>query len=263
MNDLETLLEKAAREPEARPAFYAALLDADIYVLGEPTEPHSFTPEGDLPEGASVGLHNWTDADGQDYIPIFTSRDVMEKSLQTPAPYLRVTATSLLEMTRGARLILNPLSRPAKEFLPEEVANLLDSNSGYRAEETTLESGTSVEIGQPAEHPTELCEALARLFAKSSGVKSASLALMRTPGATPEFSYVIAIDIKDPSTLSALGQQVGAVIETCDTHDRPVDLITFEPQSRNLAEIVAQSTTPFYVRQKKGLFQSLFRPGRA
>jgi hypothetical protein len=264
MNKLETLLHRASIDPEARPEFMTVFLQSDLYILGQSlNDAESTTAPNKLAAGSHLEIQNWSDRVGDTFIPIFSSLEVLQSSVTEDTKYVKLSAADLLEITRGSRLILNPASAPAKEFLPGEIDQLLGTGAGYAPESRTLGKETSIEVGQPSEYPLDLCDDLSKLFARYNAVRSAHLALMRTPGEHPEFSYVIALDTGKGNNIGELGPKIGAIAADCATCNHPVDLVTFAPESRELAEIVAQSAPPFYTRQKRSLFQAIFRPGRA
>ena len=62
MNTLEDLLKKAASEPESRPAFYAALLSSQVFVIGQKE-----------PVSNQVQIEHWEKEDGSQVIPFFSS----------------------------------------------------------------------------------------------------------------------------------------------------------------------------------------------
>ncbi|MGR7921108.1 SseB family protein [Zobellella denitrificans] len=140
-NRLEHMLRLAADEPAHRPEFMHVLMDSTVYVLGT-----AGADEGtvDLPTGSKIGIQHWERQDGGTAIPFFTSLEILQKSIETEQSYLALPAKALFEMTLGTNLFLNPRSPYGKEFVPEEVKNLLALGIGHAPTQRTVQKETKV-----------------------------------------------------------------------------------------------------------------------
>src|SRR3990172_7157059 len=100
-NELEAALMRAAADPAARPAFYKALVGAQVLIVpaGEPPP----LVNGVLKEAAKLALAQ-IEIEGQPHIPLFSS----EARLPQGTRYLALATSDLFTMTKGAHLILNP-----------------------------------------------------------------------------------------------------------------------------------------------------------
>ena len=127
-------LERAAQEPAQRPAFYRALMKADVFVIGHTDQP-DLNAHGHhtIPAGANVSLVNWEKADGTPVIPFFSHLEALQRAIDDETSYLSLPARSLFELTRGATLFLNPKSDHGKEFVPHEIEALLDTGMNQKA----------------------------------------------------------------------------------------------------------------------------------
>jgi hypothetical protein len=163
--NLEQLLAAAATDPAQRPVFTTTLLDSDVYVLG--------TVDGEVVDGvaqagASMRIVGATDSEGE-LTPFFTSEEALQAYLAanpgTDPELVRLGCRALLQMTQGARLVLNPASPYGKLFVPEEVAALLAGEEpGVRT--VVLQEDRQVLIGAPANIPPDLPAVLSRFFAQ-------------------------------------------------------------------------------------------------
>jgi hypothetical protein len=123
---LEELLAAAANDPARTPAFLRLLIESTVLVPG--------VPNPDDPTGRSVNLSELTNPAGKKAQPFYTSEERLQDTV-TAVPgfeshYFALRCHDLFTMTRGATLILNPHSAAGKEFLPAEIANLLDPVPG-------------------------------------------------------------------------------------------------------------------------------------
>ena len=81
-------------------------------------------------------------------MPFFSSLEGLHASSQAEQPYLALPATSLLEMTQGTALVLNPDSPYGREFTPEEVAFLLPGDLDHQpVQRRVMPTGTSIVFG--------------------------------------------------------------------------------------------------------------------
>ncbi|MBZ8143382.1 endopeptidase IV, partial [Rubrivivax gelatinosus] len=205
---LERALREAATDPARRPAFFELLLQSTVFVVGRSEGPAG---EALLAPGEGVALQEWRKGDGTSVIPFFTTLKGLQRATPRDVPYLAMAARGLFELTRGATLTLDPMSVYGKEFAPDEVAALLRMGADAPMDERVLDREVRVTIGQPAQLPTEMLEALRRHFSGNAQVRAAYLALMRNPadGEDPRFVVGIAGDGDVRSTFKA----AGAVVE--------------------------------------------------
>ncbi|NSL43307.1 enhanced serine sensitivity protein SseB C-terminal domain-containing protein, partial [Streptomyces sp. 8P21H-1] len=106
------------------------------------------------------------------------------------ARYVGIPCRAFWETTRGATLVLNPHSAHGKEFLPGEVAHLLDGAASVTSR--VVERGTEVMVGRPAHVPPGMEDALSALFARHDAVDEAVLGWKVTPSANDQ-SYLLVV----------------------------------------------------------------------
>jgi hypothetical protein len=99
-------------------------------------------------------------------------------------------------------------------------------------------------IGQPANYPTDLVEALKRLFAGRTDVERAWLAHFHNPARDEKAHTLVALDADgDWDEISAA---VGIVVQSTPLPDPPVDLLRIT--GRGGVEDYFKSIEPFYER---------------
>jgi len=258
-NQLERLLRLAAKEPAHRPEFYRVLLDSPVFVLGSTDD--EAMGEKYLEEGSSLSLVNWEKEDGGSVIPFFSSFDTLQASIEEDVNYLELPARALFEMTQGAHLIMNPHSEFGKEFLPDEVALLLDDQLGTQSEVRTIEKETEVMMGQPEQYPVHLVDSLTTLFSKHDVVKAAYLGLIHDT--TQDEQPNLIIGLQGDGDFDAVIREAGTVAWDTTDEDEVVDFIVIDKEDDGIAEYFLNETKPFYERSWGSKITPFTEPGQA
>lgn len=246
MNDLETALVAAAKDEAARPAFYEILLRSTVLVVpvGEPPE----VVDGVAPRDTTLSLAN-IPINGQPHIPFFSS----EERLTPGTQFLGLAAKVLFEVTRGSHLVLNPGSDYGKVFLPTEVAALLDGSLFEPSQTFTAKAGSKQLIGQPADYPHSMADAVARFLATQPAVEKAFLAQHFIEGVHTKPAILIAV-VAPEHGFEKLAGSIGVIAKETHQSEKAVDISRLAPGRlgyfRNLP--------PIYVREKKGWLGRLF-----
>jgi len=118
-NHLEDALKKAVSAPEAREAFYEALMASSVYVVGREEPQEDGSP-------AHVQLKQWQQPDGYMALPFFASLDSLRELLGDDEPYLSLPAVELFKSAGDVTLVLTT-PEGSKAFKPDEIAALLSS----------------------------------------------------------------------------------------------------------------------------------------
>jgi len=118
-NKLEALLQAAAKDPKAAPAFYQALLDSEIYILTldvpiAPGETRSLQPR----EKVNIAT---VDFQGLKWHPAFTSKPRISDYVKEPESCLGAVARDLFAMLPHSNFWLNPLSECQKPLPASEI----------------------------------------------------------------------------------------------------------------------------------------------
>lgn len=246
VNTLEQLLMSAGTDPAARPAFYRALPEHELFVVTEgpvPERKQSIVLEENTP--LQVRL---LDLDGTLHAPVFTSVERISTVAPFELGYVAMAGRAVLTMLRGKPLVMNPGSEYGKIFTPEEVDSILDG-SIFDPQERPDVGGKQILLGQPKDYPHHVTEPLRRLLATRREVKAAYLA----------HAFIADMD-KDPHTLIGLDvfgdwqrviEEVGVVVREVVKPGEIVDLVRLSPNANDtIGRYLQQQTTPFYRRKK-------------
>lgn len=127
-NALERALRLGADDPTQRLRFYVLLLEFKLFTLTAT----DLGIEGDVVARADtqVLLKMWPRADNSVYIPVFTSLNALQHAIKGDDRFIAMDGRTLLEITRGKTLILNPYGPYSKELAPEEIDSLLSQDAG-------------------------------------------------------------------------------------------------------------------------------------
>lgn len=118
-NLLEIALKNAADDPAAGPVFYRELMESKVLIVPAGEKPRIVN--GVVRANSQISIANLM-FDGKPHVPFFSS----EKRVPAGTEFLMLDARALFEITCGAPLVLNPGQPYGKQFLPDEVARLLD-----------------------------------------------------------------------------------------------------------------------------------------
>lgn len=237
MTPLEDLLVAAAKDPTRRSAFYRALLASDVLVLG-------------TVDGARLDAHVLETPEGP-ALATFTSADRILDGGRGGAPYVGMNAQALFgSLHEGSRAVLNPWSAFGEELPPEEIA-WLKAGAPASAQEMVLPAGSSIFIGQPAQRPEALLEAMRQLFERLSPVQEAYLAQVFSPGRNPGPHCVIGVRT-DGSGLRALVEEMaGLARETLGAHE-VVDFVEVKVDGTSEIERYMLRNSTSFCRRRDG-----------
>jgi hypothetical protein len=157
-NELEQSILNAVNDPRTTEEFYTKLLWADLYILTDGSEP---IQEEDG-ENATV---NFVTLDSG-HIGIFSSLSRIhdKKVIKGEVPYITLKSQDFFTITKGAPIVLNPFSDYPKEFLPQEVNDLLNGTIFKQLEEEIDQSLSPEELEELGKLFTSACKRQAKLI---------------------------------------------------------------------------------------------------
>lgn len=243
-NSLEAALQRAATSPADRPAFYRELLASRVLII--PAEMPDME-NGRIKEGQELKL-SALEHEGKQYVPFFTSAS----RIQGSNPYLELGARNFLEMTRGARLVLNPGAKYGKEFAPEEVEAMLTGRMFEPEAQYEAKKDEQIIIGQPVQVPHALLAELSKFFATQDKVKRAWLAWYHQPSREQKPGYLLAIETSKGVDFRALSGTTGVVLKGAHDGKDYIDIVQY---TDNGLSSYFTKQAPFY---KASLWRRLF-----
>jgi hypothetical protein len=123
-NDIELLMQAAAKDPGAVAAFYRKLMDAELYIL-TPDVPATPGRRRQLKHHEKINVAT-VEFQGVRWHPAFTSRVRISDYIKEPETCLGAVARDLFDLLPGSNFWLNPLSECQKP-LPASEIELLKS----------------------------------------------------------------------------------------------------------------------------------------
>ena len=242
---LERLLARATQDPREESAFFRALLKATVYAHS------SSTDRLDIHADRIRFVQFPRPDNGQLVLPFFTDEKKASFAASSAVRILALKGRHLLELTRGATLMLNPNDTPCILY-PEEVDALLRTGCIARIEKFTVEEGTAPLVGPPmSDPPSWLIDALITALAKLPFIQLAYIAgLYKRTEEPRQTGFLIAIGGDQQDAERAIHAVTVFLQPLCQQHDGPaVDMTHFDAAAGEVPEWVSTfSLAPFYDR---------------
>lgn len=236
-SELEERLEQARGNPEADQQFFTYLLEATVY---------AHVPISD--DSPKLRFIQFRHPDGFDALPFFTSESRAVVAAGKSARIVTFTGRELLEITRGATLMLNPNDGGAVLY-PEEIESLLTHGTIVKLKKDPWIGGP-LWFGSPDRPPSWLIPVLIRTLERQSSVMWAYL-IQTAPEANPEAISLLIV-------LGVAPSQAERAARACLTSMQPeiqrslpdvaIDLTMFDPDQALPDFVVGSGVKPFYQR---------------
>jgi hypothetical protein len=233
-NELEQALVKAVKIPSTAPDFYRLLLESDLLVLGTAEGQENATESFSLAPGSNLRLVTGL-KDGHPYLPVFSSVLRMQDFVKQESKYLSINGRALLDLTRGAPVILNPASEYGKELTAAQVEQLLGPSRPQRPV-----------IGE-AEYPMPLVEALTRVFAANPLVEAARMIQVTFADRAQEPHPLVGIEASPSIDFRALVDAIQQETESA-APGAVFDVHRIDRAFSNSVTDALLQAEPFYVR---------------
>lgn len=236
-SELEERLERARGNPEADQEFFLYLLEATVY---------AHAPISD--DSAKFRLLQFKHPDGFDALPFFTSESKAAVAAGKSARIVTFTGRELLEITRGATLMLNPNDGGAVLY-PEEVESLLATGTIVQVRKDPW-TGGPVWFGSPDRQPVWLVPVLTRTLTQQSSVESAYL-IQTAPEASPEAVSLLIVLSVEPGHAERAARACLTSMQPEIQRSPPelaIDLTVFDPAQGIPDFVVGSGVEPFYQR---------------
>jgi hypothetical protein len=249
VNHLEKSLMLAVTNPSSRPQFYRDLLEADIFIIqsGE----NNFNIQNNvLQQGSQLKIQH-IEKDGKSWLPIFSSLPRLQQFIRSETKYLQLKAKDFFEITHGAHVVLNPNFDYGKEFIPQEIEQLLDGSIFKPSQTYVAKKETKVLIGQPAVYPTKLVKALSEYFATNKYVNRAHLVQFQNPESGEKPHLLIGIDAS--GDFEKVFGDAGVIGSEVMGKDEIIDFIRLD--NSGFSQNIINSTKPIY---QKSFLKKIF-----
>ncbi len=235
-NELQRLLELACTEPAYGPTFYRCLLESEVYAL-VPAPIHR--PDD------RVRFIMWKGADGIQVLPYFASREQVHRVLTSATKEYKINGRLLLEVTRGATLVLNPNEPCDCRLSPAEIDALLLYGTVSSPESYRVEQETKFAFDIPERMPQALIHSLVVLYAQHPSVLRAYLVIFWPIDEPEKQAYLIGLRLSDDAFAEQIVRESSAVMQDVPP-DLPADVVTFSTDNDSTLQAMASATAPFY-----------------
>lgn len=241
-NQLETSLRKAATEAAYRPEFHKRLLSENLVVLTTGTTLNEGIQTLEI--DTSVNIFSFNDG----IIPVFTSTEkIFDKGIvKEEVSFLEMKGEDLFNIAKGATFILNPYSDYGKELLPNEIESMLNGaifTDGSK--KIVADKDTKVQLGQPANYPTDIVNSLNILFANTPAVKKAYLGWIFIPSSGQPPHYIFALDIDGEA--QKIINEAGFIAKQFLNSEDIIDFAQIDSKN-GVSDYFVKETKPFYQR---------------
>jgi hypothetical protein len=161
----------------------------------------NFGPPGErtLKQSENLPLVSWKKGE-QNMIPMFTSLPLLQqiaKQAGQALPYFALKGKDLFAVLAAGPLpaVLNPNCPVGKEFFVEEMRDIASGKFFEAAKPEVVQKERKVMLGQPAEYPHKLVEALKRHLGTQPRVEAAYLAQIAdsSSGVPPHLIFAISL----------------------------------------------------------------------
>lgn len=221
-NSLERLLTRAAQDPREEPAFFQALLKAIVY---------AHIPASDRLNVERIRFVQFHRPDnGQLVLPFFTDEKKARRTRGAAERVIALSGRSLLELTRGATLMLNPNENRCVLY-PEEIDTLLRTGFIASLAKFNVEKEAAPLVGPPTDEPPSwLIDALITALAKLSYVQVAYIIGVYTRSEAPQQTgYLIALGGEGHHAERAIHAVTAILQPLCQENNGPVvDMTHFD-----------------------------------
>lgn len=241
--ELVEIMNKFANERNA---------ENEILLIEKITQAHFLTPiimEGEIENGiikagGTISFKMLNNNSGESFFMAFTDWEELakwskEKEQTLISKYDDLKSMVLKDTKRVKGFVINPYSQNIV-ITPELMQYFSQTRS-----EIVIKKDTKVMLGQPANYPQEMVNALSKFFKEHKEVESAYLFLSHKEGdEKPNLLFVIDFSGEKAS----LFPKIAAVAESYLGKDEYIDLI---PLNTAFGKDATKTATPFYKKEKK------------
>jgi len=241
---LERLMSRAIVDPREETAFFQALMKATVYAH-IPVSDHI---EANSDRVRFIQFHR--PDNGQLVLPFFTDEEKARFAAQSAAQVIAMNGRLLLELTRGATLMMDPNDCRCVLY-PEEVEGLLRKGRIATIQKFTVQEGAEPQVGPAQDSPAWLIDGLIPELAKLSFVQAAYLAgvYRNNAGAPEQTGLVIALEGEEAQAERAVHAVAAVAQPLCEAHNSvSLDLTHFDATIEVPSWISGLALQPFYDR---------------
>lgn len=224
-NELEEAVLAAVRDGD-RAGLLAALAHAEVYVPA--------TGSGRDVQLATI------ERGGVSFIPVFTSLTRLRVIAPDGTGYMRVAGRGLASVRpQGVPVVVNPGSDVGTVLAPADVAEL--GSAPQPADPWLL-------VGEPAQEPEELLEAIRGLAEEEPAIRKAYRGLLLKRGAASS-ELVVGLELEEDVAREPVLEAVAAAARGAGLESLAVVIVDGDEPSDPVGRFLTGQTQPFYVRE--------------
>lgn len=234
---LDSLIEAAAKDPSREPELFRTLLDATMYA-------HS--PIGDKSERLRLVMFKSPD-DGSYVVPFFTDKVKAEFAARGNVRLVEGRGRELLEITRGATVMINPNDVRCTLY-PEEIGALLANGTIAPIWKDEVREGEAryFKLGKV---PPVLAKAMKKVLPGIRGVEIAYVVGLKWQAADRPDSLLIVLGGHPDRADREIRALVVAMHRTFQKLDKAVEMIHFDGRQTKPEWIRRLKLVPVYRRR--------------
>lgn len=247
-NDVEKALLAAARDDARYPEFLRALKAADILIPQPETEGVA-SGERVIKEGEEISLP-LVEHEDRTYVPVFTS--IEQFHLGVPdgdMAFVRLPAAGLVEgWPEEHGMAVNPGGEIGVALDGATVRALARTPEPGAPPTERVGGGSKVLLGEPADEPKELLDAVAEACRARGTVRAAYRALMAHEGEEDKPRVVIGVEFDEGVDAEEFFGEVGSQVARAAGEGFSF-IVVDESNLTSVARFMLLDTDPFFVRQ--------------
>lgn len=253
-NELERLLQAAAVDPAARAAFWKALLDSTVVVLGETDA--SGQGQHTLQPGQSLKLRSVALPTGP-ALAAFTSQQILSRSITGRTSFVALPFRTLADATKNASIVLNPSGPYGSELTPDEIRMALGGVVLGSDHQLEVLRETKVVVCRMADEPVELIDSIVRACESEPLIQGALLACVCMPETGEQPHPLVGLETSDMTRAAAV---VGEAVKAWSARNQQFVDIVDCAEKGSLTSGVMSCGRRVYERKakQKGLWSRLF-----
>jgi len=234
---LDTLMEQSIRDFRKEPEFFRALLDAIVY---------AHAPLNEQSERLRLVMFKSPD-DGELVIPVFTDEGKAEFAARGNVRIVSMTGRTLLEITRGAVVMINPNDARCTLY-PEEICELLASGTIAPVQKDQFQENET-RCYKLDKLPRALAKALKKSLPHILGIEVAYVAGLKWRQKDRPDSVVIALGGRADRAEREVRATVTALHRLLGEPGFPMDLVHFDGRQAKPEWIRRLKLMPVYRRR--------------
>lgn len=242
-NDLERAMLEASTDESRYEAFLRALAEGELFIPQEGGDEPGRREVGEDGEEISLPL---VEHEGRTYVPVFTSLEQFRLGAPESMAFLRLRTDGLVEgWPQEHGMAINPGGTIGIALESDDVRGLAEPAETPAT--ARLAAGTQVMLGEPAEEPDALLEAVAGACRAEGSVRSAYRALMAPEGSEEDPQIVIGLELDEGLDPEEVFNRIGAGAAPAATGAFSF-VVVDETNLSGVARFLLLETDPFFRR---------------